>query len=389
MRSLGPGSATQFQIPYETERGVEYVLCNSIATIIDYGFSHIVVPEIKNTDGTVLFPSTHLGKSDFVKVFPVYPDSSWVLGDIYHFILASLYFLSPRKPDRNNPKDKGSAGNPAVIAEISKIMRFFNASETFTEFVRLTASGTHGNIGYYLPLTPETEKLTLDMFANYIRQVSNVPVGSRDTTYPVLNCEQMCLAEDIVYADLGINGVIHVPKNVVEFYDVETQLRNQVQVDASQRLMNSFDFSGAFIKHIVAMNQKVAEINALSTNMVIVNLNIIPLNLLSSVNTLNQVRKMYTDCASLIDKVAQYNFYPEAGVYVANLVGNESVVDTIGAMSVTVRDLSSAKITQCLDVMSHNLSKYVRLAKNSVISPPLGWYGNDRVMFDRALGLQG
>ena len=61
IREPSPGTISgPFQIAYETERGVEYVLTHVIPTFIDYGFSHIKTSNQTDSSGKIVQPGQHL-----------------------------------------------------------------------------------------------------------------------------------------------------------------------------------------------------------------------------------------------------------------------------------------------------------------------------------------
>src|SRR5690606_31884194 len=82
VRESPDGPGTLVAIPYETEVGkIEYLLTPGIATVIDYGFSHIMT--------SVQGRQEHFGRSNLLP-YSIFPDRPWPLHDAYKVLLFSL-----------------------------------------------------------------------------------------------------------------------------------------------------------------------------------------------------------------------------------------------------------------------------------------------------------
>lgn len=140
--------------------GDNYILTRDIATIIDYGYSHIQ------------YNGEHFGKSNLVK-YSVFPYRSWIFYDVYRVLMSCAQIAS-------------SIYRIDMLRVIEPLFRFFNKTDALEDAVREQASE-----GYSFPYNDTTKDLNIDDYINYIYR--NLNVSDFITEYPqgyeILQCE--------------------------------------------------------------------------------------------------------------------------------------------------------------------------------------------------------
>jgi len=184
-------------IPYQTERGqMEYLLTDGIATMIDYGYSHI------NYQGR------SYGQYRLV-AGGVYPDRSFTLGDCYKL----LAHATARALE---------TGNQSVLTECTKLLRFFNTEETPQEIVQ-RQKATYFSIHWL----PENTSATIDDFARYIRKVcacESFLVSKAPVDVKLLACKgSHCMRPQEALRLIGMTGSATPPQTVLQYYDLASR----------------------------------------------------------------------------------------------------------------------------------------------------------------------
>lgn len=152
---------TQFAIPYNTENGSEYIIANKIATIIDYGYTHIQ------------YEGKNFGKYG-LENFGVLESKSFPLFDAYKVLLFCMN--SCRK------------NNLALINTMIPILGFFT-NEDYNAVLDV-----HGQYYFALPDINGLSKVsTLDL-ARYVRSVTDASniVAQVPANIHILQCEGTC-----------------------------------------------------------------------------------------------------------------------------------------------------------------------------------------------------
>lgn len=238
IRSLD--SSRRISIPYNTEKGtIEYLNTDGIATIIDYGMSHIKVK------------GQHLGSIDAIP-YGVYPNRTVPLFDAYKLLMFSLESMLHSK-------------NFNCYQGASKLYSFFNQTEPLEQ-----ALSKQRNLVYFLPYNAKTRGATLSHFLGFIRKnvpefnsiVSNSPQNSR-----VLGCtgNDVCLSEGKVLSLLGANDELHL-NNIFDFYDLVSRLETEGRNEDVTHLIQDFDIDNALLEAYSRYNQILVEIDTYFTN---------------------------------------------------------------------------------------------------------------------------
>lgn len=201
---------TDFFIPYNSKQGVIYLKSKEyIATIIDYGMSHI---EIEENDGRVI----HYGspKKNSYESAGVYIDSSNIIIDVYKLLCFSLSDM---------------ANNKESFAIVSELLKYFNKTETPKQII---ARQSPGETWYYLPKNEETEKFNLDDFIDYCLKFcseNDIHIIQKNKPENVLGCDDTCktFIQEMDY--LGVNGDTPLPNTFFQFYDTVDILKYRTE----------------------------------------------------------------------------------------------------------------------------------------------------------------
>lgn len=196
-------------IPYETRNGLEYIETDGVvATIIDYGFSHVMVSDGKR------FKSYGYTDND-LRVYGVYNDSYIELFDPYKLLLMLLRKMIGENRD--------------CFEAIKDLVKFFNTKETPEEVIT-----KQNEMYYYFPKNEKTVKLRIDDWIEYCRDFMKnkgmkdpiTPVKPEDV--PILGCNLGC--ESFTYT-LNKSGIdfreIYGPDSFLKFFDMITSLNTK------------------------------------------------------------------------------------------------------------------------------------------------------------------
>lgn len=253
-----------FAIPYETERGIEYLQTDAIATLIDYGYSHIT------------YDRRGYGQWRLI-ANGIFPDRSFPLSDAYKLLLHCYAQALQVK-------------NRALTTELAKVLRFFNATETPEQILTQQRSSY-----YYLPWTPEIKGVTIDVFARYIRQVCaahcNFFSSVEPTGVKVLSCTRsVCTRPDDALTLLGLSRPV-VPKTALEAYDLISKRGGDVPASWAALLPPAQEELTALIQQALALGRGLRPMHLKGAK----------LNVVLNATTLYQVRKYVDQTAALYD----------------------------------------------------------------------------------------
>jgi hypothetical protein len=354
-----------FQIAYETEHGVEYIITDLIPTIIDYGYAHIVLED-----------GQHLGKNGLVP-FSIFSYRSNIMHDLYKLLMFCL--MTSYKYE-----------NHSVINEATKIFRFFNQSED-----PQSAINEQMIVRYAFPLNESTNLISINDLASYIRTTCNCDfITNIRTNYPILDCERMCDTEDNILTRIGVhpNSPIRAPDNIIEFYDIAVRLQNENQEAKKLQMASEFSYEWAMRSHINKMRQQLDELIALHRNIKLVNVTIMPKQELLSYNTMIIIRSSYISIGAITDVTVELRFYHQIGVAVAQSFEDDQAVKVMDELiSIYNQDILPHLIdARKVIVNNHrylNSIETTPLITESIQKDPrLTWYWNGRKLFDDIFG---
>lgn len=208
-----------------------YLLTDAVATIIDYGKSHIV------------YDGQHFG-DHFLSEYGVFPDHSFPLHDAYKFLLMSMQAMI-------------NAGNYACFQGAARILTFFNDRESAYNIVRKQAV-----IYYYLPWMDKVKDKKIKELIDYIRY--NIPTNFLHISPEnkrVLGCQgtDLCLPYQQIIRNLGLTQKIRVT-TIFDFYDVVTRLVKEARMTEIQDIVDNFNYYDHINEPITRFNQLAGEI---------------------------------------------------------------------------------------------------------------------------------
>lgn len=368
---------SDFQIPYVTANGTEYLKTSKVACEIDYSRAHFKVPPIyKVTDGT-MSQEEDLGVSGLTE-YSIYPQRSWIMHDMYK----CLMFCG---------RSALQAGNTPVASEIAKIFRYFNSIETLQQAV-----DEQWKVRYSLPLTEMTGlKFTIDNFAEHIRNVCDCSFISSYSEGSTLTCtSSTCLTEDQTYSFLGVSlsQDIPVPTEIISFYEIALRLYNSGREKEMKELAANFAYGNAMEKHIGEMNKYIAEMNQHVSRFRSVNLSRMSLEQMFTPGTLEQVKNSYINGGRVLDRIQRLKYGYVIGIEVAKRYEDAKSTAQLEEMLRQYNQYIRPGLTSTREMLSTN-DKYL----DSIVSQPrvqaeltnngvYAWYWRDRKNYDSVFG---
>lgn len=377
LRDPSPGETHKtFQIPYETERGVEYLRTQIIPTIIDYGFSHIKTVDTLDSTGKVLNPGQHYGKSGLVP-FSIFAYRSWIMHDLYKFLMFCMMGAAQHN-------------NTSLMVEATKIFRFFNSSED-----PIVAINAQSPTLFAFPLTDDTNKLSVNDLAAHIRVVCDCSfISSNRTNDPVLDCERVCLTSNEILNQIGMNpnGPIGIPNNIIEFYDIAVRLQNEGRETEKERIARAFPYQQAMRTHINKMHELVRDLIELRRKLKLVDVTQMTVDQVLQYNTMMIVRSMYVSVGGIVDKTIELRFYNEIGVAVARSYEDENAVRIMNDIMAQFNRDVRPSLEDAKRVLGRNHEYLNRIQSEVVVTAALQrderlrWYWDGRNLFDVVFG---
>ena len=229
-------SGGKISIPYTTELGtVEYLETDGIATIIDYGFTHL-----KLDDGTPVGPVGYENLGMFYdKFIPIH--------DAYKLLMAALFSMLRAK-------------NFSCYQKAAQLYRFFN----MTEDVNQVVTGQQARLSFMTPYNEKTISVKLEDFISFIRR--NIPeynliMSSSPKTRRVLGCtgNDVCLSSEGAIEVLGFNSK-KVIDNIFDFYDIVSRLEQEGRTADIQEVVSTTDPNFLFEDGVIKYNEDIAKI---------------------------------------------------------------------------------------------------------------------------------
>lgn len=206
-------------IPYTIEdNSTVYINTNVIATIIDYGFSHVKLD------------SMGVGIVNLLD-YAVFPGRSFPIYDAYKLLMMSI-------------KDMARYQRSDLINKAERIFRFFNNSEPLQQVLDQQWNGR-----YFTPYNNKTKRFKLRDLGELIR--TRIPeyrsiVSANPRQSRVLGCTgtDVCLTEGETVSILGLNKQLKV-NTVFEFYDLVSRLLAEGRDQDANQVIQMFDYTNA------------------------------------------------------------------------------------------------------------------------------------------------
>ena len=367
-------SDKDFQIPYETENGIEYITTRVIPTIIDYGFSHIRTNDLIDNDDNIIIKGHHYGKNRFIP-FSVFSYRSWIMHDLYKLLMFSILAALRSK-------------NNSVYTEAYKIFRFFNKLEDPTSAIQQESF-----LSFSFPLNDYTNNFTIDNLALHIKSVCECDFISKvRSTDPILNCEKMCLTEGEFLNEIGLNSAIGVPDNIIEFYDIMVRLQNEGREIEKDTIARAFPYQRRMNEHINKTKELIRDLIEVRSKLKLVNVGDMTLDQVLNYNTMTIVRSMYISIAAIIDMTVNLRFYYEIGISVAESYDDGNTINILNNIMTQFDTKVRPSLEEAKRILANN-DEYLNQIQNDIAvrgfitnDDRLNWYWNGRKLFDIAFG---
>jgi len=356
-----------FQIPYETENGIEYLRTNVISTFIDYGYSHIKTKDIIDKENNIIFKGQHFGVHGRTQA-SIFPNRSWIIYDAYRLLIDCL-------------RDAYNDGNKNVIREIKKIFKFFNPVDDPIKYLLDKIPGM-------LPLIDKTENLQLDDLIKHIRKVCNCNfISLNPTKDPILNCESLCESEEKILSDIGLTGDIQIPNNIPQFYDLLIVLNDQNKTDDLKYLIDNFDYEQSIYKFSYDLKN---EVNDLINKITLFDNNDYPDiskitdDILFRFDSMSDIKQIYIDIGTIFSLDDKINNYIDIAIYVANIYEDDKIISYIDDLIIDINkniDIFTKKVVDILIIYDERLNNVSDDIYNKIIDDDerLDWYWDDRI----------
>lgn len=297
---------SKFVMKYDVKRGSKeqtiYVTADRVATIIDFGYSHI------KTKGKCGKPKTERTNCDYgysIPTYGVYPDRSFPLFDMYKLLM----FLAA---------DAVYAKRNDLLKVMADIYKYFS-NENFNEAIEKQI-----DYYYYLPASL-AEGLSLEGFIDYLLKTfpqyeGKVWSNKQPNKLPLLGCQNNCQNASDVTKNLLEDSVIEV----IDLYDLITSesYDKKILSDFGNNYYESMErHIETMASHVKEYNNAIKEIS--ETKYTVEEIKRMPLDQLFSEKTLLRLQR-YKDAitkASFI--LSQINLYITSGREIAQYYGDD------------------------------------------------------------------
>lgn len=299
----------EFQIEYETEKGIEYIQTDVIATIIDYGFAHFKTEPMLDKKGDII-PAEEFGKQDY-EMYKVYANKSWILHDLYKFFMYSMYYAV-------------RANNLDMIRTGETIYPLFssNPSDSFMKALN------DGLKNFYALSYVRVDQLSLfDILATNIRNMTDCDfISPGRTALPILNCQTLeCESRENVYKKIGVyhRGEVGIPSDIIEFSNLIIRLKDEGKDGEVVRVISGFDYRNKIEESIEKLRHFTKEVE---DNVVMIdqaNVRDVREKGLAYYNT---VRLMYYQAIESFNKIRKIKILYDACIKAAVATSDEETV---------------------------------------------------------------
>jgi hypothetical protein len=349
------GSAP-FQILYETELGTEYILADRLATLIDYGYSHIQ------------YRHRHYSVQYFEEL-GIDPNASFPMYDAYKLLLMSMRTMLDK-------------GNRPAFDMAAQILHFFNQEERPEEVVTRQSESL-----YHLPNLPALMNVTFDQLTRYIRSQCSCPfIRDRPGPERILGCQgtDVCLLEMPT-----LPGI--TPTDIFTFYDGLTNL--QAAGLSTSDLRQKFNYTQAKPQFQTIIQQRLETFKNETDSLLRFPLHQQSLNVITTPAYLELYRQYVTKVAQIFDLGQWLQLHLQIGIYVAQLYSDPLME---GQWKGYLQQIQTYRRQTFMEVVE-SLQQDIRFL-NSVqtqpevmarvkAAPELEWYWTGLPVFEYMLGV--
>ena len=216
---------------------VIYLKTDSVATIIDYGFNHLIIN------------GKHYGISHpALAASGVYPDIAFQIYDSFKLLMFCAYGMM-------------NSGNITCLSRTIDLIKFFNRSEDLYQMIKLGF-----NTLFALPWTPKTKDISVDDLYVYIRNfipefndiISETPPMTNSNILGCFN-GNVCMSQEETLKSLNIDKTLTID-NIFDFYDIVSKLENEGKDAEIQDALNNFNYQKAYEDAIFELEDLKAQI---------------------------------------------------------------------------------------------------------------------------------
>jgi len=347
MRQISPKNEL-FQIPYPTEKGVEYILTTHIPTIIDYGQTRITYKE------------KSLGYYNFEK-YGVIADQIWPLYDAYKFLIFSSKSAISFKRE------------PKFITILSQIVYFFNDRESLVEIIK---NQMREGYGYYIyPRVVSNTNVKIRDLIRYIRvKFANLlrPLIRKDPfpNRPFFECRTgSCLPVTDLNRTLGIMNRISVPRSIPEFYELYFRLTYFKLVEEKKELIRKFEYTTLIKDHYRICFDLLNKIGRACKTIKPINIKDLTLQeiVVTGNGILHSLRAMNSQFSRIIDESNRLRLYCSLGAHISTIYKNrDNNRKFIQLWNIFKKDYFPYIFEIYKDIILINRDKFKTLKRNKV-----------------------
>ena len=275
-------------IPYPTEDGTIYLATNGIATIIDYGFSHIKYEDKNFGSYTWRFGESHVKNS-----FPLY--------DAYKLLLTSMVGML------NHGKEECFQG-------ASQILKFFNDRERSVDVVK-----NQNKYYYELPYNSKTTSVTISDLINYIKEnldASKILFTKPPPTLKIIGCEgnTTCMTSTEALMEAGIEKEIKA-STIFDYYDLVSRLKQENRIPQANMVKQKFNYPVQIERGLRKYDDLLRMITAKFENINIYTVTGQPLGNLLDPDYMKQYRQYVGKMVSFFDSLQEITLLYDANIY--------------------------------------------------------------------------
>lgn len=342
LREVEKYPGQDFYIRYDMGVQVFYVKARRVATLIDYGMSHII----------------HNGKSygHALTRYEVYPNRTSPLFDIYKYLLTTARYLV-------------ETPNDAATNVARSFYRYFNTTETLK-----AAAISQGDVYCVLPyeLIEERGLSIPGLLAHVASELPSlfneyVKIDPAMAPAPLLGCSELaCPTDSQIYSDLNVNvGSKPDPRTVMDFYDMVsimeeddtmelilgfTQYYNEAMSKHIEQLKDLCRDTNDIMQEVIAQSRKLkSQLFATKTTQD-----------LFSDSTLKEVKEYFTNIAKADFNLKRAEIYFATARHVASMFASEDVIislDKIKAFIDKAKTVLNTKKASAADLLTYIKSR--------------------------------
>ena len=351
-------SHEQFNIPYQTELGqTEYISTDGVATIIDYGTSHI------------RYQGHNFGVFNAIP-YGVLPSRSYPMIDAYKLLLSCMYSMY-------------TSGNTQVFQQSSILLRFFNSLESPIDII----TNQYNNRTYfYLPWTESTGRIGFPDLISYIRSNFDLPFLTSNPNGYILGCNgtDICLTNRQTISELNMIPPLQAD-SIFEFYDLVTRLTSERRYQDIQTVLSRFNYNQAIDTQLrqfeTLSNSIFSQINSIN----VYTLTNLPLNLLFNPQFFSQYRSYYYKLTQLYDDIQDYQLMYESILYTSSIFNDTRTIQLVNTTKTRISNYYS-NINQAISSLrrDRNYLDSLYSSQKSSIDPnsQYTWYWNSLLPLD-------